>query len=133
MGANEDPQIEDELKILKSNYQSMCEEEEKLDEWISFIQNELNEVANDEAQTKLAFLVFDDLKALNNFSNDENEAFLIIKAPKGTSLEVPVRENNNSQTVHQLILSSHSEEIKTFLVSDNKLLSEADGIFEESH
>lgn len=133
VGANEDPQIEDELKNLKSSYQSMCEEEDKLDEWIAQIQNELNSIANDEAQTKQAYLIFDDLKELNNFSSDENESFLIIKAPKGTSLEVPVKETNNSQSVHQLILSSNSEEIKTFLVSENKLLSETDGAFEENH
>lgn len=133
MGANEDPQIEDELKTLKTNYNSLCEEEEKLDEWISQIQNELKEIASDEEQLKLAYLIFDDFKALNHFSNEENEAFLIIKGPVGTSLEVPVKEMNNSQTVHQLILSSNAEEIKTFLVSDNKLLSESDGVFEESH
>jgi hypothetical protein len=35
---------------------------------------------------RYAYLTYDDIKNLSKFSKDEDDVFLIIKAPKGTTL-----------------------------------------------
>ena len=37
---------------------------------------------------RYAFLTYDDVRNLSKYSNDENDVFLIIKAPKGTTLGI---------------------------------------------
>ena len=122
VGANEDPSIEEELKTLKSNYEDLCQEENQLDTWIAMVQNNLNDIANNEELTKFAYLTYDDIISISNGTGEEKESFLIVKAPKGTSLEVPVVDSpNNSGQNHQIILSCNNGEISTYIISDDRL------------
>lgn len=50
-----------------------------------------------EDQTQYAFLTYNDIKGLRKISKEENDTFLIIKAPKGTIMEVPTFDDLNQQ------------------------------------
>ena len=71
------------------------------------------------------------MKNLKNLTEEgENDTFLIIKAPKGTMMEVPVMDdetkNNNLDDQHQLLLNSKNGEITSYIVSDDKIMVEYD-------
>lgn len=86
-----------------------------MDYWISTLQNSLNDLAKDEANAEFAYVTFEDIKALG--SEDQNP-FLVIKAPKGTTLEVPTTENENlGENKYQLFLKSPNGEISVYYVS----------------
>jgi len=47
-----------------------------------------------------------------------NEIFLVVKAPKGTTLEVPDIEDEEEKYPHQLYFNTKKGEIQLYLVSD---------------
>jgi hypothetical protein len=61
----------------------------------------MNNLAQSEENTKFAYIKQDDILKLANFNTNKNdfkeksnEIFLVVKAPKGTTLEVPDIEEN---------------------------------------
>lgn len=130
MGANEDPQLEHELKSIKKEFDDLSKEEKEVDRMLEDMHKKLSDYSQNESQTQYAFLTFNDLKNLKNLTEEgENDTFLIIKAPKGTMMEVPVldEENkNNMDDQHQLLLNSKNGEITSYIVSDDKIMVEYD-------
>ena len=76
------------------------------------------DLAKEEENTKYAYVTFDDIKGLNSISKEEDSPFLVIKAPKGTTLEIPTSENDNpGENPYQLFLKSKDGEIAVYVVS----------------
>lgn len=123
VGANENPELELEIKNLSKEYDKLCAEEKLLDYWIDKTNDDLQNFAKNEEHTKYAFVTFNDIKNLKKSS--ENETFLIIKAPKGTTMELPLSNENefgeNQEYPNQIYLQSDNGEIIPFIVSDDKI------------
>ena len=124
---NENPALELEIKNLSKEYEKLCAEEKLLDYWIDKTNEDLQSFAKDEEHTKYAFVTFNDIKNLKK-SSENNETFLIIKAPKGTTMELPIQSEEEGQEYpNQIFLHSENGEIIPFIVSDEKIDLEFDG------
>lgn len=97
-------------------------EEREIDKWISTLQENLTDLAKEETNTKYAYVTFDDIKDLSSINREEDTPFLVIKAPKGTTLEVPTSDNDKlGENPYQLFLKSNEGEISVYVVSaDNE-------------
>ena len=75
-------------------------------------------------QIVLFFQKFHSLKfTLEKIENKEN--FFIIKAPKGSTLEVPLQnEENDQEYPNQLFFSTKTGEIEFYILSDGKFKME---------
>lgn len=121
---NENPALEHEISNLSKENEKLKAEEKLLDYWIDKTNNELQEFAKNEENTKFAFVTFNDIKNLKK-NSEGNETFLIIKAPKGTTMELPVGGEGEfpegQEYPHQIFLHSENGEIVPFIVSDEKI------------
>lgn len=113
-------ELKNEIKDLNREYEKLCAEDKLLEYWIEKTNQDLQSFAEDEIQSLYAFLTYDDLKTLKNTSNTQ-EDFLIIKAPKGTSLERVVEEDKNVEFPHQIYLDSGNQEIIPFILSQEQV------------
>lgn len=124
MGANENPELESEIRNLSKEYDKLCAEEKLLDYWIEKTNDDLQSFAKNEEHTKFAFVTFNDIKNLKKNSGN-NETFLIIKAPKGTTMELPLNNENelgeSQEFPNQIYLHSDNGEIIPFIVADEKI------------
>ena len=146
IGSVDDPNSELEIKLLRHELEDLMLEEENIDNHITDLQRKLEDIERDEENTKYAYVTHDDLSALqtNDFDespghdmahrnhggiNNENGgtgtdgAFLVIHAPKGTTLEVPNWdvEGEGVQSMeypYRLFLNSRQGEISVYVVSD---------------
>ncbi|KRW99691.1 hypothetical protein PPERSA_03492 [Pseudocohnilembus persalinus] len=122
VGGTEDPALENEIKEMELELQSLTDQEKEMDFWIQDLHKGLTDtfIQNSDEQKQYTYLTYDDFKKLSKLQNqDKGEALLIITAPKGTTLNVPTIENDQSQEYpHQLQLVSKTEEIQIFLCSD---------------
>ncbi|KAL6976457.1 E2F transcription factor 3 [Sarracenia purpurea var. burkii] len=71
---------------LQEEVESLSIEEHKLDEQIREMQERLRELSENENNQRLLFVTEEDIKGLPCF---QNETLIAIKAPHGTTLEVP--------------------------------------------
>jgi transcription factor E2F3 len=122
VGNYENAQLEQELKSRKKEYEELMNEEKDLDKWINKMQLELKDLANDESHNNYSFVTFEDIKTLSPVSKDENEPFLVIRAPKGTTFELPNanEKDDGTEYPYQLFLTSTEGEILVYLVSNEK-------------
>jgi len=123
VGVNENPALEIEIKNLSKEYEKLCAEEKLLDYWIDKTNEDLQNFAKNDEHTKYAFVTFNDIKNLKK-NSETNETFLIIKAPKGTTMELPLtneNENDGQEYPNQIFLHSDNGEITPFIVSDDKI------------
>jgi len=72
----------------------MDNEEKEIDKWIAKVQNSMNDLAQSEENQNYTYITKEDVEKLGNStaSNEEgepNNLLLVVKAPKGTTLEVP--------------------------------------------
>lgn len=121
--------MELEIKNLSKEYEKLCAEEKLLDYWIDKTNDDLQNFAKNEEHSKYAFVTFNDIKNLKK-SSESNETFLIIKAPKGTTMELPLNnendQNESREYPNQIYLHSEQGEIIPFIVSDEKIAWEFD-------
>ena len=121
--------MELEIKNLSKEYEKLCAEEKLLDYWIDKTNEDLQNFAKNEEHSKYAFVTVNDIKNLKK-SSESNETFLIIKAPKGTTMEIPLSNENelneNQEYPNQIYLHSEQGEIIPFIVSDEKIAWEFD-------
>jgi protein-arginine kinase activator protein McsA len=54
---------------LKKEYQTLKEEDQKLEEWIMQMKEKLNSLAEDENYKKYAYVTYDDIKKLTSSNN----------------------------------------------------------------
>ena len=126
IGSNEDLSLKQELKDLNREYEKLCAEDKLLEYWIEKTNQDLQSFGQDEVQSHYAFVTHEDLKNLRSLSNN-NEDYLIIKAPKGTTLERMALDDEKHGEVeypHQLFLDSGNEEIVPFILSNEQITME---------
>lgn len=118
VGNTDNSNLEREIQELQNELDNLERDEEEIDNWMNILQENLTDLAKEEANTKYAYVTFDDIKALNSISREENTPFLVVKAPKGTTLEVPTGDNDNlGDNQYQLFLKSTEGEIAVYVVS----------------
>ncbi|KAL1352174.1 hypothetical protein HN51_016165 [Arachis hypogaea] len=108
--------IDDDVSMLKEDVEKLSLEEHRLDDQIREMQERLRILSEDENNKKMLFVTEDDIKSLPEF---QNETLIAIKAPHGTTLEVPEPEEavDYPQRRYRVILRSTMGPIDVFLIS----------------
>jgi hypothetical protein len=101
---------------LDSQVKLSTAHERWLDSAISQMQQSLRDLADEEKSAELAFVSHDDVRAIESFATD---TVIAIKAPSGTTLEVPDPDEGMEypQRRYQIYLKSISGPVEVFLVS----------------
>ncbi|KAK6926525.1 E2F/DP family, winged-helix DNA-binding domain [Dillenia turbinata] len=79
-------EADDNIASLQAEVENLSMEEQRLDEQIREMQERLRDLSEDETNEKYLFITEEDIKNLPCF---QNETLIAIKAPHGTTLEVP--------------------------------------------
>ncbi|CAL0310543.1 unnamed protein product [Lupinus luteus] len=105
-----------DVSMLKEQVEKLSLEECRLDDQISEMQERLRSLSEDENKKKFLFVTEDDIKSLPCF---QNETLIAIKAPHGTTLEVPEPEEavDYPQRRYRVILRSTMGPIDVYLIS----------------
>lgn len=107
----EDIDLEDineisEKENLEKEYHDLNLEENKLDIWVENIKNQFEKLTENNDFREYGYVTFDDIKAL---TAGEDINLIAIKAPSGTSLEIPDPEQINS-------IYTQTFQVKKFLI-----------------
>ena len=86
MGLSSSCELKQDLDTLKTQNHQLQAQEMMLDEYINLMQNSLREIADDGENEQCAFVTHDDIRNLRSMDGD---TIVAIKAPGGTTLEVP--------------------------------------------
>eukprot|EP00357_Protocruzia_adherens_P003241 CAMPEP_0115020628 /NCGR_PEP_ID=MMETSP0216-20121206/30292_1 /TAXON_ID=223996 /ORGANISM="Protocruzia adherens, Strain Boccale" /LENGTH=308 /DNA_ID=CAMNT_0002392605 /DNA_START=157 /DNA_END=1083 /DNA_ORIENTATION=+ len=115
----------EDTDTLNKELEALTEEEKNLDHWIGKMKQTLNEMSNDNTYKDYAYITHDDLKSLNATQNHQNDTLLVIRAPPGTTLDIPEVNANLSKELkgqkYQLTLNSENGEILVYVVSNDQL------------
>ncbi|XP_019448862.1 PREDICTED: transcription factor E2FB-like [Lupinus angustifolius] len=109
-------EAEDSFSSLQAEVENLAMEECRLDEQIREMQERLRDLSEDENNEKLLFVTEEDIKNLPCF---QNETLIVIKAPHGTTLEVPDPDEavDYPQRRYRMVLRSTMGPIDVYLVS----------------
>ena len=79
-------------------------------------------MTRDPSYAEHAYATYEDIKSLSNLTDNDSETLLAIRAPPGTSLEVPDPETfpPNEQERYQVYLTSRTGEILVYVISNGK-------------
>ncbi|CAN4119173.1 unnamed protein product [Withania somnifera] len=101
---------------LQAEVEKMTIEEHRLDDQIREMQERLRNLSEDENNLRWLFVTEDDIKSLPCF---QNETLIAIKAPHGTTLEVPgpYEAVDYPQRRYRVVLRSTMGPIDVYLVS----------------
>jgi len=116
MGPNSGTNIEQTLDKLKEDIRISIAHEQWLDDAIEQMQSSLRELAEDSENADYAFVTHEDIRNIASFNAD---TVIAIKAPSGTTLEVPDPDEGMEypQRRYQIYLKSQSGPVEVFLVS----------------
>ncbi|GAB4824637.1 hypothetical protein Ancab_007509 [Ancistrocladus abbreviatus] len=108
--------LDDNVASLQLEVENLSMEERRLDEQIREMQERLRELSEDENNQKWLFVTEEDIKGLPCF---QNETLIAIKAPHGTTLEVPDPDEavDYPQRRYRIVLRSTMGPIDVYLVS----------------
>ena len=111
-----------EMSSLNQEQESLDKDERNLDHWIQQMTESLNSMTKDPMYAEYAYVTFEDIKSLKHLTDAENETILAVRAPSGTTLEVPEPESlpDTEREKYQLYLQSTSGEILVYMVSNDK-------------
>eukprot|EP00900_Chrysochromulina_parva_P001554 jgi/Chrpa1/1139/Chrysochromulina_OHIO_Genome00001388-RA len=125
LGANSS-NMQAELDQLKGEVRSSAESETWLDQAIMEMQSSLRDLAEDQANASYAFVTHEDVRNINAFAAD---TVIAIKAPSGTTLEVPDPDEGMDypQRRYQIYLRSTSGPVEVFLHEGLLKLEVAEG------
>lgn len=106
----------DDVSILQGQVENLSLEERSLDDRISEMRERVRELCEDENNQKWLFVTEDDIKGLPCF---QNETLIAIKAPHGTTLEVPDPDEAGDypRRRYRIVLRSSMGPIDVYLVS----------------
>ncbi|KAL9250516.1 Transcription factor E2FB-like protein [Drosera capensis] len=106
----------EDFASLQAGVESLSIQERRLDEQIREMQERLGELSQDEDNQKWLFVTEEDIKGLPCF---QNETLIAIKAPHGTTLEVPDPDEaaDYLQRRYSIVLRSTMGPIDVYLVS----------------
>ncbi|KAK8336357.1 hypothetical protein V6Z11_A09G117300 [Gossypium hirsutum] len=109
-------EIDENVTTLQAEVENLSIEERCLDEQIREMQERLRNLSEDENNQKWLFVTEEDIKSLSCF---QNETLIAIKAPHGTTLEVPDPDEavDYSQRRYRIVLRSSMGPIDVYLVS----------------
>ncbi|XP_021559528.1 transcription factor E2F4 isoform X2 [Neomonachus schauinslandi] len=105
-------EIADKLIELKAEIELLQQREQELDKHKVWVQQSIRNVTEDVQNSCLAYVTHEDI--CRCFAGD---TLLAIRAPSGTSLEVPIPEGLNGQKKYQIHLKSVSGPIEVLLVN----------------
>ncbi|KAK4432619.1 Transcription factor E2FA [Sesamum alatum] len=108
--------VDNDASLLQADIENLSMEERSLDERIRKMQEKLRELGEDENNHKWVFVTEDDIKNLPCF---QNETLIAVKAPHGTTLEVPDPDEavDYPQRRYRIMLRSTMGPIDLYLVS----------------
>jgi len=110
---------DDDILHITQELENLAMEEREIDKWTSTLQDMLADLAKDEINNQFSYVYFDDIKAVNTVGKESDQPFLVIRAPKGTLLEVPsVVTDGSEEFPHKMKLTSQNEEIFIYVVSN---------------
>ncbi|KAI4322462.1 hypothetical protein L6164_022155 [Bauhinia variegata] len=109
-------EADDNFTSLQAEVENLTIEEHRLDEQIREMQERLRDLSEDENNQKWLFVTEEDIKGLPCF---QNETLIAIKAPHGTTLEVPDPDEavDYPQRRYRIVLRSTMGPIDVYLVS----------------
>ncbi|CAI9785842.1 unnamed protein product [Fraxinus pennsylvanica] len=109
-------EVDVSLNSLQAEVENLNMEEHKFDERIREMQEKLRSLSEDEINQKWLFVTEEDIKNLPCF---QNETLIAIKAPHGTTLEVPYPDEvvDYPQRRYRIVLRSTMGPIDVYLVS----------------
>ena len=124
MGSTSSVNMQAELEKLKEEVAQSTEQERWLDSAILEMQTSLRELADDETNAQYAYVTHDDVRSIPAFAPD---TVIAIKAPSGTTLEVPDPDEGMDypQRRYQIYLKSQSGPVEVFLVSQTEQQGDA--------
>ncbi|XP_020609756.1 transcription factor E2F4-like isoform X2 [Orbicella faveolata] len=109
-------EISDKLVHLKGELETLEDKERELDEQRLWVQQSLKNVSEDPENEQLAYVTYEDV--CHSFRGD---TLLVVQAPSGTQLEVPIPDTTPSpiqqQKKYQIHLKSQSGPIHVLLVN----------------
>ncbi|XP_022866679.1 transcription factor E2FA-like isoform X1 [Olea europaea var. sylvestris] len=109
-------QVDSDSTLLQAEIENLSVEERGLDEQTREMQEKLRDLSEDENNQRWLFVTEDDIKGLPCF---KDETLIAIKAPHGTTLEVPDPDEavDYPQRRYRIILRSTMGPIDVYLVS----------------
>ncbi|KAJ8479075.1 hypothetical protein OPV22_022802 [Ensete ventricosum] len=109
-------EVDDDASIIQEEIDKLTLEECRLDELISQKRERLRELTEDESNHKWLYVTKDDISHLPCF---QNKTLIAIKAPHGTTLEVPDPDEAEEypQRRYRIVLRSTIGAIDVYLVS----------------
>ncbi|CAA2968175.1 transcription factor E2FB-like [Olea europaea subsp. europaea] len=109
-------EVDASLNSLQAEVENLNMEEHKFDKRIREMQEKLRSFSEDEINQKWLFVTEEDIKSLPCF---QNETLIAIKAPHGTTLEVPYPDEavDYPQRRYRIVLRSTMGPIDVYLVS----------------
>ncbi|XP_038681022.1 transcription factor E2FB [Tripterygium wilfordii] len=109
-------EADENISSLQAGVENLSIEERRLDEQIREMQERLRDLSEDDNNQKWLFVTEDDIKSLPCF---QNETLIAIKAPHGTTLEVPDPDEavDYPQRRYRIVLRSTMGPIDVYLVS----------------
>ncbi|CAM8968756.1 unnamed protein product [Rhodiola kirilowii] len=108
--------VQTDVLSLQTEVENLNLEEQNLDDHIREMQERLRDLSEDENNQKWLFVTEGDIKSMPCF---QNETLIAIKAPHGTTLEVPDPDEaaDCSQRRYRIVLRSTMGPIDVYLVS----------------
>nr|ACG37656.1 transcription factor E2F2 [Zea mays] len=115
-------EVSDDMSILQADIDALTLQERNLDERISEMRDRLRGLTEDENNQKWLYVTEEDIKSLPCF---QNQTLIAIKAPHGTTLEVPDPDevNDYPQRRYRIVLRSTMGPIDVYLVSQFEEMS----------
>ncbi|KAA8549933.1 hypothetical protein F0562_001617 [Nyssa sinensis] len=109
-------EVDDNVASLQAEVENLSVEERRLDEQIRDMQERLRGLSEDENNQKWLFVTEEDIKSLPCF---QDETLIAIKAPHGTTLEVPDPDEavDYPQRRYRIVLRSTMGPVDVYLVS----------------
>ncbi|CAK9180584.1 unnamed protein product [Ilex paraguariensis] len=116
LDASRPGEVDHDATILQAEVENLSIKEQRLDERIREMQEKLRDLSEDENNQRWLFVTEEDIKGLPCF---QNETLIAVKAPHGTTLEVPDPDESVDypQRRYRIILRSTMGPIDVYLVS----------------
>ncbi|XP_077241334.1 transcription factor E2FB-like isoform X2 [Tasmannia lanceolata] len=109
-------EVDDDIANLQAGVENLSLEERRLDDRIREMRERLRDLSEDENNQRWLYVTEEDIKGLPCF---QNETLIAIKAPHGTTLEVPDPDEavEYPQRRYRIVLRSTMGPIDVYLVS----------------
>ncbi|CAH8387146.1 unnamed protein product [Eruca vesicaria subsp. sativa] len=109
--------VDADVSVVQAEIENLSLEEQELDNQIRETEERLRDLSENEKNQKWLFVTEEDIKTLPGF---QNQTLIAVKAPHGTTLEVPDPDEavDISQRRYRIILRSTMGPIDVYLVSE---------------